>query len=482
MTRALPDDLVCAVDVGTSAVRAALVDPEGRQQALVRRERPGDRASVAFDPEVLWETCVEVLAELLAGGARPRAVALAGHVGTVLLDAHGSPLGEGRGWADATGAADLEASWAADPARARRLGRPSVTGGAVPLLHHLRGVDRRTLDAVRWVLSPKDFLLLRLGAEPVTDLTSAAYTLGLDVAGCRWAVDVLEALGLPGGVWPHLHAAADRAGAVGARAAARTGLPAGTPLAVGGPDGSVGASAVLGGTPGATADVAGTTDVLTTLASSATPPSSSAVVNPWLVRGRWAMGGPTGMTGGALAHWSRLLGVDYADASDPVVRDAEELAPGCDGLSVTSTLSGSRFPDWDPSARGAVWGMSERHGRAHLLRASQEAAAYLVRSGIEALEVPPGPVLLAGGAARSASLTQLRADVLGRPVLACSEPDVSLLGAAMLAHTSAGTHPDLAAAQQAMVPPSREVVPDAGRAEVYEDLYQQWRSRRPLPR
>jgi xylulokinase len=102
--------VVCAVDVGTSAVRGALVLADGSAVAQARRERPVGQGAVTFDPERLWADVTEVLRELTAGAGRPvAALAIAGHVGTVLVEEGGTALDPGRGWADTTGAAALDA-------------------------------------------------------------------------------------------------------------------------------------------------------------------------------------------------------------------------------------------------------------------------------------------------------------------------------------------------------------------------------------
>lgn len=88
------------------------------------------------------------------------------------------------------------------------------------------------------------------------------------------------------------------------------------------------------------------------------------------------------------------------------------------------------------------------------------------------------PVLLAGGAARSTWLAQLRADVLGRRIYACAEPETGLLGAAILAAAGCGLYSSVSAAQAHMSPELREVLPDHNRARCFDQLYPAWVARR----
>jgi xylulokinase len=476
-------DVVCAVDVGTSAVRAALVTSTGKRLRSVRRPRPAGECGTVFTAGLLWDDLRIALRALTddLGELRVHALAIAGHVGTVLIDESYSPLDISGGWADRRGI-DLVAGLWADPGAAlRRAGRPAATGGAVPLLCWLRVAHPDLHRRVRWVLSPKDFLTLRLTGMVATDHTSAAYTLASDVVRRSWSYDLLAPAGLSLDCLPRQHAAADLVGEVTATAAQQTGLPAGLPVAAGGPDGTVGAAAMIGERTDVVADVAGTTDVIMKAVKSPADTVPRAVLNPYLADGLWSCGGPTGMTGGAVAHWCRLLGLtDPATASQRLSSQLEALPPGCDGLSMSPLLNGSRFPDWRPDESGVLWGLTEHHSAAHLVRAAQEAACFVVREGAEVLTTgqQPHQVTLGGGAARSTALAQLRADVLGCPVLVSSEPDVSLHGAALLALIASGLQPGLAAAQATSAPDLREYVPNKERASLYADLFESWREAR----
>ncbi|MFK4103991.1 FGGY-family carbohydrate kinase [Streptomyces sp. NPDC019531] len=475
------DDVVCAVDVGTSAVRAALVTHDGQRLLEARSERVPDEGTETFDAERLWDGLCHVLRRITSGAAAPshlRSLAIAGHVGQVLVDEQHRPLGRAGGWADARGVREVAAGWP-DPGTALRLtGRPAMTGGAVPLLHWLKNKDPSLHQRMRWALAPKDFLVLRLTGEAATDMTSAAYTLGSDVTRQVWDPRLLAIGGTGPEHFPPQHAATDIVGAVTPAAADTTGLPPGLPVAAGGPDGTVGAAAVAGATPGPVVDVAGTTDVLTRVITSPDERPMAAVLNPYLTPGLWTCGGATGMTGGALAYWVRLLGLgDPATALRRLGPAVRAMPPGSDGLSMSPLLTGSRFPGWNQNERGMLWGLGEHHSAAHVLRAAQEAAAYVVRQAVDTLlvdDAPDIPVVLTGGPSRSPELAQLRADVLGRPVHVSSEADASLHGAALLALVAAGLEPDLPTAQARREPRLRRFIPQTPIAARYDQLYRQW--------
>jgi len=428
---------VLAVDIGTSSVRVAVVTPDAEVVDDVRAARPGDPGR-SFDAEAMWSTVVASIAALTpAARSAVRVVSVAAHLGTVLLDERLRVTAPALGWSDRSGVGAVSEAFGDDRAELlRHTGRPVPAAGPLAALVGVRG----THGSAALALSPKDFVVARLttqlAAEVTTDPTSAAYTGALDVASATWSAPVLDRLGVAPDALGRIVPATAVVGTVRDAAARATGLRPGTPVVSGGPDGTVGLTALLAGAAEgerAVGDVAGTTDVVAVRTADPAEAPPTAVVNPFPLGG-WTIGGPTGTTGGAVAQWSRLLGFrDTAHAFEVLGDEVDAIPPGSDGLRIAVESSGSRFPRWDDAVRGGVAGLTDRHGRAHLLRAVVEGGARAVRDAVDVLPVPSdAPVLLAGGAARSLRIAAIRATVLGRPVHACDQPDVTLTGAALI--------------------------------------------------
>jgi sugar (pentulose or hexulose) kinase len=459
-------------------VRAAVVTPSGTVLASSRRERPDSLSGVTFDAALLWQQVQDALAALPAPArASAAALSIAGHIGTVFADAEFQPLGAGLGWADATGVELLAEQLGPElqPALAT-IGRATLTGGPAAAALAFRARDPEGFAGVRWILTPKDYLVARLTGAAVMDRTGAAYSGLSDVRARDWAPAILTALDLEPALLPPQVASTGIVAGVSPEVSVRLGLPGDLPVVAGGPDGSMGAAYVLAGRRDAVADVAGTTDVLVRPLPDPAAVSAQAMLNPSIFDG-WAAGGATGMTGGALTRWATLL--READAASALERFGDELRllpPGSEGLVARPTLSGSRFPRWRPGEVGLVSGQRDTHGPAHFLRAVAEGAAYVVREGVDLLADDQGvEVVLAGGAARSPLLSQLRADVLGRRVHVCGEPDVSLMGAAMVALIGCGIHATPADAAAAMDQEWTVCDPDPQTASRYDDLFADWR-------
>ncbi|WP_198347900.1 FGGY-family carbohydrate kinase [Plantactinospora sp. KBS50] len=470
---------VLAIDVGTSAIRAAVVDEAGAVLTEHRAPRRDGEAGLGFDADVLWRQVLATAAAAAGGHGRGvRGIGIAGHIGTVLVDRSLAPVRPGRGWADREGVPELRALLG--PGRVAELlrdtGRPSLTGGALAALTRLRTAEPADYDRVGYALQPKDYLVARLTGAVGTDHTSAAYTGASAVHRRDWAGEVIAAAGLRPDLFPPQRRATDPVGTTTDAVTRQLGLPEPVPVVAGGPDGTVGAALVLGSRTDAIADVAGTTDVLVRVVERAGPAPAGAVLNPYLAGDLWTVGGATGLTGGAVAWWARLLGhPDPAEAIERLWPQLARIGPGAAGVAAGPSLSGSRFPRWQPADRGYLRGLEAGHGPAHVLLAVLESVAYSVREGVDTLaaDEPEVSIVLAGGTARSARLAQLRADILGREVAVCTEPDVSLKGAALLALVGTGGTP-LDEQARVLRGPLRRCPPDPDRTRRYDDLYHQW--------
>ena len=104
-----------------------------------------------------------------------------------------------------------------------------------------------------------------------------------------------------------------------------------------------------------------------------------------------------------------------------------------------------------------------------------EGLSYELRSYLEAIERTIGmraeSIRLIGGGARDALWTQVKADVLGRPLRVLDMKESVALGAALLGGVAAGVYSDTAAAASAVRHVEQPVLPDPARAAFYERCY-----------
>lgn len=125
--------------------------------------------------------------------------------------------------------------------------------------------------------------------------------------------------------------------------------------------------------------------------------------------------------------------------------ETEALASGIrdtGGVYLVPAFVGLGAPYWDPYARGAIVGLTRGTGRAEIVRAALEAAAYQTRDVAHAMETDSGIALqelrVDGGMVANNWLMQFQADMLGAPVQRPLVAETTALGAAYLAGLAVG--------------------------------------------
>lgn len=310
------DAIVLAIDVGTTEARAGLFDTHGQliQQArnrhTLRFPAPG---RVEIDAAELEQSMLSAIAALGPTLRRTSIVCLAAELGTVFLDTHMRSVGNALCWPDKRArdqAAELNETLGAAAVYATT-GR--VIDPELPAckLRWLRQHEPERAAAISHIVSIKDYLLLRLCGTLVTDETHASYSMLYNVAARRYSEDLLAALEVPNSALPQVVPATTIAGGITEQTARWCGLSAGIPVAVGGPDGTVGTVGAGLVRPGRTVDMVGTADVIFhALSDPLFDPKRKAVLNAHLAPGLWALGGPTGTTGGTLTQLADMLAYD----------------------------------------------------------------------------------------------------------------------------------------------------------------------------
>ena len=186
------------------------------------------------------------------------------------------------------------------------------------------------------------------------------------------------------------------------------------------------------------------------------------------------------LAAGLALQWLRdnVLHLHGADAYAQITAWAGEATVGAGGLLFLPYLSGERTPHMDPHARGALLGLTSRHGPQEIARAVLEGvtlACYDAYSVLAELGAEPDALVLAGGGATSAVWQQIVADLFGLPVRPLAVSEQSALGATILAGASLGWF-EAAAAARAWAKYGAEVQPDVARHARYQALFELFRT------
>jgi xylulokinase len=474
-------EVVLVYDLGGTSFRAGLVSRNGEMvgPAVVKHDLTVDeRGFSELDPEGCWKDLLRVtglLLELpLAAGTEIVGLCLGGMTRTqVFMDGQGRSLRPAISWADSRAFEEAEEI----KARQALLGAAGQTFGPVNAFHPLARLvwlkdhEPDIFTQLSTVVEPKDFLNFRLTGELAGDLPAQARLLRR-TDQCV-AEELCLAAGLSSALFPDLLQPEDTLGVV------KLGLPspldrlAGRPVLVGSMDAWLAALGMGANHPGRAFNISGTSEVLG-LITTRRVEAPGLVDLPW-GSGLFQVGGPSQAGADCLAWLAELFGRPEASA---LLDDLPSVARNQETVLFLPYLRGERTPLWNANARGLFLGMNRSHGRADLIWAVLEGVALANRQVLSLAETaaggPAGEVRIGGGAARSKTWCQVKADVMGRPVVRPVNSEAGLLGAAMVAWTGLKEFGTFDQAETALVKVERRFTSDPARTRVYDRLFELW--------
>lgn len=483
-------ELLLTVDVGTSGARAAVFDLAGRRLLEVRRPYPISTPQPGWAEQDARRWRGEALAALhgairsLGPGSRVLAIGLTGQVPSVVgLDVRDEPVGPGLMYRDnrATGEAEAFRARFGDAAIHRRTGHLPAAFHIGPKLLWLRAHRPAEFGRAVRFLQPRDLAALALTGEAATDGSHAAATLLFDLRARRWDDELFAAFDLDPASLPPIRGAWEVVGDLRPALVRRFGLPAGVavPVVLGGADSqacALGAGVVE---PGPVSEMAGSSTCLN--AAVAAPLPALAITHyTHVVPGPWCTETGINTTGAAVGWVARLLygGRGGRPGSADFARlDAEAagVPAGADRVLALPVLGDGERTDAD--LRGAITGLSERHGRAVIARAVLEGVAFTIRDQLDLLREAGAPVdelRVSGGDTRLATWNRVKADVVGVPVRRVPG-DAATTGVAMLAGLGAGAYRDPAEAIERCVHLEPALDPDPAARDRYAEAFAAWR-------
>lgn len=436
--------MLLAIDQGTSATKAVLVDDVGR--IVARGSAPVGQSHpqpgwVEQSATEIWDSVRASVADCLAGHD-PASVAGLGlstqRESLVLWErVGGEPVGPLLSWQDqrtAPHCARLRAEGAGE--RVRWLSGlpvdPMFSAPKATWLLDAHDPDRSRSRRGELCLGTVDsWLLSQLGGDHLIEVGNASRTQLLDVRSCQWSPELLELFGVPHEVLPNVVASTGPFPAVRGLPPLRDGTPV---LAVMG-DSHAALFAHAGWRPGQVKATYGTGSSIMSLGRlPATGSDTLCATVAWDDGApQHAVEGNIRASGATLTWLAAVLGISLQAL-------AEQAAPSSEGVHLVPAFGGLGAPWWDDEAVGLFSGLTFGTRAPQLARAALESIAFQVEDVVAAVhrEIAPVQTLLAdGGPTANRALMQLQADTSGRRVRVARDRDLSALGVAHLAGAGA---------------------------------------------
>ena len=471
------------IDLGTSSVKAVLVDDRQNVLATATRELAVAR------PAPLWseQSPADWIAATLDGlrslkAAEPAlfqrcaGIGLSGQMhGAVLLDHHDEPLRPCILWNDGRAAAECAEIEATEPASRTITGNIAMPGFTAPKLLWVRRHEPEIFRRTRKVLLPKAYLRLVLTGEAIEEMSDASGTLWLDVGRRAWSDRMLATAGLDRSHMPALVEGSQPAGRMRPELSRELGFDAPPLLAGGAGDNAAGALGLGAVAPGSCFLSLGTSGVLWRTTAGFEPRTDNAVhAFCHALPERWHQMSVHLSAAASLGWWASVSGRSEATLLGELGPASERPSP----VLFTPYLSGERTPHNDPQMRGGFAGLGHETDRTAMTQAVLEGVAFAFRDGKEALEAgeaPIGEAMAIGGGARSDTWLSILSDVLDTPLRRYRQAEAgAAFGAARLARLACtGEEPEALCTS-----PSGEAdifKPNPIRAAAYAERYRIWR-------
>ncbi|MDY0095854.1 MAG: FGGY-family carbohydrate kinase [Candidatus Vecturithrix sp.] len=468
------------IDLGSSSLKAAVFQEDGtviaKQSAAnaLHTPRPGWSE---YDPQEVWERIVGCLQTCLASvgdcsAIRGVSISSMGEVG-IPIARSGKPLTPAISWMDQRALPQLN-WWAANFDRAYLLSISGMPLDPMYSIHKIMWLRDYQPDIYasmyKWICLP-DYIVFKLTGELISSYSHASRTMVFDVHTKTWSSDLCEAAEISTDIFPSVANSGVIAGEILPDIATLTGLPAGTPVVLGGHDHACVAVALGLTRADEVVDSTGTGEGLAAVTASSHLPASLAKTNryacyPHCVPEQYLVLGHLGVIGQTLTWITDVTG----HRLEEYFLSSEAKRP------LYFPFLGN--PD-DPLQDAGAWmGIMPSLSGADLVSSLMESVCFWFRCNLEhytsGYDVTLRRIWLTGGLSQCEVLSRLKANVLNAGLTIPHYTDLAVLGAAIVAGVGAGVYASWDEAFARVRLPHEQIVPNDAHTAFYQAQYAQY--------
>ena len=475
-----------AHDVGTSGNKATLFTVDGElvaSKTFPYGTRYFNTNWAEQNPHDWWQAVCLSTQALVQGidVAEIASVSFSGQMmGCLCVDQHGNPLRNAIIYCDQRAQKESQAILRQiDPKEFYRIAGHWVNESYS--LEKLMWVQANEPEVYRntfKMLHAKDYIIFKLTGQMVTDHSDASGTNAFDINTFTWSEKIIRLAGVAREMFPEAKRSIDVAGTVTSQAAQETGLKEGTPVVIGGGDGSCAGIGVGCIKPGIAYNYLGSSSWIALMVDKPVFDEKMRIMN-WAHTIPYALQ-PSGtmQTAGASYNWLKneicTQEVQQAEAQGispyELINDAiAQSVPGAHGILFLPYLLGERTPRWNPNAKGAFIGLNLAHKRADVLRAVMEGITYNLEIILSAFrkQVPIDTITVIGGGAKGGVWRQMMADIYNAKILKPNYvEEATSMGAAIIGGVGVGAFQDFNVVER-FIKIESECLPNAANREQY---------------
>ena len=485
---------ILGIDLGTTAIKAAVFDENGRICGSRTHEYTLLTPS-ALVVELDAETYIRAFkaavhaaireADILAESIEALGISAQGET-LFFLDKEGQPLRNAIVWMDNRAnaeAEELERALGGRETVHKTTGQVSMcaTWPASKILW-VKKHEPEIFARIGKLLLIEDYFIYLMTGKFVSEDSLLCSTMLWDINTRKYWPEMLSLLGIAETQLPEIHSPGTPVAKVSPEGAKLLGLSENTLVCLGGLDQACGAIGVGNVRPGIFSESTGA--AMATVAITDQPvfdPSGEMPCFAGGIPGTYMI--HSFSTGGMVMRWfrdafcacetevERQSGVNAYSIIDAMV---ETVKPGSEGMLMVPHLQGSGPPDSNSQAKGVFFGVTLAHTKAHFARAIMEGVTMVMlrmKEATENLGAAVTEIRSLSGGAKSRAWCQIKADAAGLPVRTMKNTEnAACLGAAILAGVGAGIWADIAATAEKFTESDLEFTPNTANKEIYDKI------------
>ncbi|OLP63017.1 Xylulose kinase [Bacillus pumilus] len=473
---------VMGIDLGTSGVKAILVDENGKvcgETSKPYRLIQDKSGYCEQNPDDWVEQTIAAMKELIARQPVHRrqveGISFSGQMhGLVLLDESCQVLRPAILWNDTRTTAQCTRITKMLGERLRTITKNhALEGFTLPKLLWVKEHEPDIDQQIDMFLLPKDYVRFRLTGAVHIDYSDAAGTLLLDIGGQMWSEEICQTFDIPLHICPPLVSSETEVGTLLPQVAREVGMRRGVKVFAGGADNACGAIGAGILSPGHTLCSIGTSGVILSYEEDHDRELHGNVhLFHHAKKDAFYTMGVTLSAGYSLDWIKSLLAPD--ESFKELVEEVADVAPGANGLLFTPYLVGERTPYADSIIRGSLIGLDSRHERRHVVRAVLEGITFSLNESIVLFRQAGkriDSIVSIGGGARSQTWLQMQADIFQAEVIQLENEQGPALGAAMLAAVGCGWFQSLETCADQFIHQATVYKPNQQHVDIYDHLF-----------
>jgi xylulokinase len=335
-------------------------------------------------------------------------------------------------------------------------------------------------------LPANSYINFKLTGVCSIDASTASIFQLMDISKNIWSKNICFKLGLDMKKLPDIFFGGEVIGNTNSNTESETGLPCGVPVIACSHDGAASALSTGVNRPGIVAEMNGTTTVLFAYLKKLNI-NTKFILSSHVLKDSYLFLSAINATGGSLSwfrdcFYKKTKSMASKKIDDGIYKSiAEEAAlstSGSNGLIFLPYIYGERSPIWDPFARGVFFGINRNSSKGDFIKSIYEGTSFALKHNIQTLEnngVEVKEIRSVGGLTKNKAWNQVKADILGKPILVPDKPVGAPLGNAMMVGYALNLFDDLDYIVKNKIKIKDTYYPDFKNFKFYEKLFKVYR-------